>query len=75
MLLHDHVDRWAAQRPHGEFAVQGVFTIGAPVEATLPRDVLSVAVRHTDDPVAGLAGGGSPYGTGSPDSLVITRTR
>lgn len=57
----------------GEFAVQGVFTIGAPVEATLPRDVLSVAVRHTDDPVAGLAGGGSPYGTGSPDSLVITR--
>ena len=23
MLLHDHVDRWAAQRPHGEFAVQG----------------------------------------------------
>ncbi|KJL22755.1 hypothetical protein RL72_02146 [Microbacterium azadirachtae] len=57
----------------GEFAVQGVFTIGAPVEAALPRDVLSVAVRHTDDPVAGLAGGGSPYGTGSPDSLVITR--
>jgi len=23
MLLHDHVDRWAAQRPHGEFAMQG----------------------------------------------------
>ena len=23
MHLHDYVDRWAAQRPHGEFAVQG----------------------------------------------------
>ena len=23
MLLHDHVDRWATERPHGEFAVQG----------------------------------------------------
>src|SRR4051794_41397535 len=23
MLLHDYVDRWAAQRPDGEFAVQG----------------------------------------------------
>ncbi|OZB85465.1 MAG: hypothetical protein B7X41_14565, partial [Microbacterium sp. 14-71-5] len=34
---------------------------------------LSVAVRHTDDPVAGLAGGGSPNGTGSSDSLVIRR--
>ena len=23
MLLHEYVDRWAAQRPDGEFAVQG----------------------------------------------------
>ena len=23
MLLHEYVDRWAAQRPTGEFAVQG----------------------------------------------------
>ena len=23
MLLHDHVDRWARERPDGEFAVQG----------------------------------------------------
>jgi len=58
----------------GEFDVQGVFTIGSPIEPVLPDDVLSVAVRHTDDPVAGLAGGGSPGGTGSDDSLVITRT-
>ncbi|MBS1673571.1 MAG: hypothetical protein JSS74_06365 [Actinobacteria bacterium] len=58
----------------GEFTVSGVFTVGSPVEATLPEDVLSVAVRHTDDPVASLAGGGSPNGTGSADSLTITRT-
>ncbi|KJL33905.1 hypothetical protein [Microbacterium azadirachtae] len=58
----------------GEFDVQGVVTVGSPIEPVLPDDVLSVAVRHTDDPVAGLAGGGSPNGTGSPDSLVIRRT-
>ena len=58
----------------GEFDVRGVFTVGSPIEPALPVDVLDVAVRHTDDPVAGLAGGGSPGGTGSPDSLVITRT-
>ena len=57
----------------GDFDVQGVFTVGSPIEPELPGDVLDVAVRHTDDLVAGLAGGGSPNGTGSPDSLVITR--
>lgn len=58
----------------GDFAVQGVFTVGSPIEPQLPSGVLDVAVRHTDDPVAGLAGGGAPGGTGSPDSLVIMRT-
>jgi len=58
----------------GDFDVHGVFTVGSPIEPMLPEGVLDVAVRHTDDPVAGLAGGGSPGGTGSPDSLVITRT-
>ncbi|OZB84737.1 hypothetical protein [Microbacterium sp. 13-71-7] len=57
----------------GEFDVRGVVTVGSPIEPVLPEDVLSVAVRHTDDPVAGLAGGGSPNGTGSSDSLVIRR--
>lgn len=58
----------------GEFDVRGVVTVGSPFEPVLPDDVLSVAIRHTDDPVAGLAGGGSPNGTGSSDSLVIRRT-
>ncbi|GAA4479668.1 hypothetical protein [Microbacterium panaciterrae] len=58
----------------GEFDVQGVFTVGSPIEPQLPADVLDVAVRHTDDLVAVLAGGGAADGTGSPDSLVITRT-
>ena len=58
----------------GEFEVQGVFTVGSPVEPGLSPDVLDIAVRHTDDPVAGLTGGGAPDGLGSPGSLVITRT-
>lgn len=57
----------------GEFAVRGVFTVGSPIEPVLTSDVLSVAVRHTDDPVAGLTGGGDPYGSGSTESLVIRR--
>jgi hypothetical protein len=36
--------------------------------------VLSVRVRHDDDPVAALAGAGSIAGTGSPDSVVVSRT-
>ena len=58
----------------GAFNVQGVFTIGSPVEPALSGDVMHVAVRHTDDPVAGLAGGGRPDGSGSLQSVVITRT-
>ena len=57
----------------GAFTVQGVYTIGSPVEPALPGDVMHVAVRHTDDPVAGLAGGGRPDGSGSAQSVVITR--
>lgn len=57
----------------GEFDVRGVFTVGSPIEPALPVDVLDVAVRHTDDPVAGLTGGGRPAGRGSSESLVITR--
>ncbi|MBS1906586.1 MAG: hypothetical protein JST33_08470 [Actinobacteria bacterium] len=58
----------------GEFGVQGVYTVGSPIEPSLPPDVFDVAVRHTDDPVAGLTGGGRADGLGSPDSMVITRT-
>lgn len=58
----------------GQFDVQGVYTVGSPTEPALPENVDHVAVRHTDDPVAGLAGGGRPDGLGSSQGLVITRT-
>jgi len=57
----------------GEYDVRTVVTFGAPIEAELPDDVLGVSVRHTDDPVSSLAGGGLPQGTGAPGSMVIER--
>ena len=58
----------------GAFEVGSITTFGSPVDAEVPDSVLSVRVRHTDDPVAALAGLGSAVGGGSPDSVVISRT-
>ena len=58
----------------GAFEVGSLTTFGSPVDAQLPESVLSVRVRHDDDPVAALAGAGSIAGTGSPDSVVVSRT-
>lgn len=55
-----------------EFDVQMQVTAGSPVEPTLDEDQTIVQLRHTDDPVPALAGGGSPEGTGSADSFVLT---
>ena len=56
-----------------EFDVQVQMTAGSPVEPTLDDDQLLVQLRHTDDVVSSLAGGGSPNGTGSPDSFIAQR--
>lgn len=48
-------------------------TAGSPVEPTLDDDQTLVQLRHTDDVVSSLAGGGSPGGTGSPDSFTAER--
>src|SRR5690606_1955854 len=56
-----------------EFDVRVQVTAGSPVHPTVPEDQLLIELRHTDDVVSSLAGGGSPGGTGAPDSLVITR--
>ncbi|WP_424936939.1 MULTISPECIES: alpha/beta hydrolase [Bacteria] len=56
-----------------EYDVRAVVTFGSPIEAELPDDVLGVTVRHTDDPVSSLAGGGLPQGTGARGSMVIER--
>ncbi len=57
----------------GEFEVRSVITAGSPIEPVLSAGVLSVQLRHSDDPVSALAGGGSPAGTGSAGSFVVER--
>ncbi|HCS61268.1 MAG TPA: hypothetical protein DIW46_07715 [Microbacterium sp.] len=56
-----------------EFDVKVQVTAGSPVEPTLRDDQLLIQLRHTDDPVSALAGGGSVNGTGSEGSFVATR--
>jgi len=56
-----------------EFDVQTMVTAGSPTEPTLRDDQLIIQLRHTDDLVNALAGGGSSEGTGSPDSIVVQR--
>lgn len=56
-----------------EFDVQVQITAGSPVEPTLGEDQTLVQLRHTDDLVSALAGGGSPGGTGSADSFTVSR--
>lgn len=55
-----------------EFDVQMQITAGSPVEPTLDDYQTIIQFRHTDDPVPALAGGGSPEGTGSADSVTIS---
>lgn len=56
-----------------EFDVKVQVTAGSPVQPTLSDDQLLIQLRHTDDLVNALAGGGSPEGTGSPDSFTASR--
>jgi pimeloyl-ACP methyl ester carboxylesterase len=56
------------------FDTQTLVTFGSPVEADIGDGTLSIALRHTDDPVAALAGGGHPGPVGAPGSFVAERT-
>ncbi|MFS0894607.1 hypothetical protein [Microbacterium sp. 179-I 3D3 NHS] len=56
-----------------DFEVGVLITAGSPTEPTLDDDQLLVQMSHTDDVVRSLAGGGSPDGTGSPDSFTASR--
>ena len=42
----------------GEFDTQTLVSFGSPVEADVGDGTLSISLRHGDDPVAALAGGG-----------------
>ncbi|GAB3597649.1 hypothetical protein [Microbacterium tumbae] len=57
----------------GEFDVPLMVTAGSPVEPALDEDQLLIQLRHSDDLVNALAGGGSQQGTGAPESFVAQR--
>jgi hypothetical protein len=58
----------------GGYDVPTVVSFGSPVEADLGDGTLSVALRHEDDPVSALAGGGHAHAVGGPGSFVASRT-
>jgi pimeloyl-ACP methyl ester carboxylesterase len=58
----------------GGFDTRTLVSFGSPVEADVGDGTLSIAVRHRDDPVAALEGGGHPGAVGAPGSFVAERT-
>ncbi|MFB8386336.1 hypothetical protein ACFC3F_04245 [Microbacterium sp. NPDC055910] len=58
----------------GGYDTRTLVSFGSPVEADVGHRTLSVALRHTDDPIAGLAGGGSMAPVGAPGSFVVERS-
>ncbi|MBD8022996.1 hypothetical protein [Microbacterium gallinarum] len=57
----------------GDYDVRTLVSFGSPVEADVGPGTLSVAMRHTDDPVAALAGAGHDGAVGAPGSFVAER--
>jgi len=57
----------------GGYDTRTLVSFGSPVEADVPPSTLSVGIRHSDDPVAGLAGGGHIAPVGAPGSFVAER--
>ncbi len=57
----------------GDYDMRTLVSFGSPVEADVGGGTLSVALRHSDDPVAALQGGGHPQGVGAPGSFVAER--
>jgi len=56
-----------------DFDVEFVAPVGSPKTPMVGDDTLLAQLAHTDDVVVSLSGGGSPAGSGSPDSFVATR--
>lgn len=57
----------------GAYDTRTLVTFGSPVEAEVSSEVLSIGIRHLDDPVAALAGGGHPTSVGAPGSFIAER--
>jgi hypothetical protein len=58
----------------GGYDTRTLVSIGSPVEAAVGEGTLSIALRHSDDPVAALAGGGHTGTVGAPGSFIAERT-
>jgi hypothetical protein len=48
-------------------------SLGSPIEVDVGPGTLSVALRHTDDPLAMMTAGGSDHPVGAPGSFVAHR--
>jgi len=57
----------------GGYDTRTLVSFGSPVEADLGPATLSVGIRHTDDPVTALAGGGHAAPVGAAGSFVVER--
>ncbi|WP_137844462.1 hypothetical protein [Microbacterium sp. 2FI] len=58
----------------GDYDTRTHVTFGSPVEADVGPQTLSVGLRHTDDPLAALAGGGHVGSVGAPGSFIAERS-
>jgi len=58
----------------GGYDVQTLVSLGSPVEADVGDGTLSIALRHSDDPVTALAGGGHTSAVGAPGSFIAEHT-
>lgn len=56
------------------YDVATLVTVGSPVQGEVGAGTLSVALRHADDVVSALAGGGFADGVGAPGSFVAERS-
>jgi pimeloyl-ACP methyl ester carboxylesterase len=57
----------------GPYDTQTLVSLGSPVDADVGPGTLSVSVRHADDPVVALAGGGHGQPVGASGSFIVER--
>ncbi|GAA1955688.1 hypothetical protein [Microbacterium deminutum] len=57
----------------GGYDVRTLVSLGSPIEVDVGPDTLSVSLRHTDDPLAMMTGGGFDHPVGAPGSFVAHR--
>ncbi|WJL94290.1 hypothetical protein QSU92_09795 [Microbacterium sp. ET2] len=57
----------------GPYDMATMVSFGSPVEADVGAETLAVAIRHSDDPISMLAGGGHETAVGAPGSFTAER--